>query len=164
VDEDIPMHEVVGKILKIAGKTVATAESCTGGYIAHLITLVPGSSTYFMGSVISYDNSIKKNVLDVKQSTLENAGAVSEETVIEMARGILKIMHTDYAIAVSGIMGPDGGYAEKPVGTVWIAVGNNKRIETKKLHFRFDRKRNIELTAINALNLLRIFILKNSTN
>lgn len=161
VDEDIPMNEVVGRILKAKGKTLTTAESCTGGYIAHLITTIPGSSNYFYGSVVSYDNSIKENILHVKKETLQKFGAVSEETVIEMAQGVLKLMQTDYAIAVSGIMGPDGGSEDKPAGTVWVAFGNNEKIETKKLWFRFDRKRNIELTSINALNLLRIFILKN---
>lgn len=164
IDEDIPMHEVVGKMLKTSGKTVATAESCTGGYIAHLITLVPGSSAYFTGSVVSYDNRIKQDVLAVEDLVLKTVGAVSEETVKEMVKGILAIMKTDYAIAVSGIMGPDGGTDEKPVGTVWIAVGNNQKTETKKFHFRYNRKRNIELTAINALNLLRLFILANGTN
>lgn len=161
VDEDIPMNEVVGRMLKAKGRTVTTAESCTGGYIAHLITSIPGSSNYFKGSVVSYDNSIKENILHVKKETLQKFGAVSEETVIEMAQGVLKLMQTDYAIAVSGIMGPDGGSEDKPVGTVWVAVGNNEKIETKKLWFRFDRKRNIELTSINALNLLRIFMMKN---
>lgn len=164
VDEDIPMNEVVGRILKAASKTVTTAESCTGGYIAHLITSISGSSAYFKGSVVSYDNSIKENVLHVQPETLQQFGAVSEQTATEMAAGVLKVMQTDYAIAVSGIMGPEGGSDEKPVGTVWVAVGNNQKIEAKKLWFRFDRKRNIELTAINALNLLRLFILKNSTN
>ena len=158
VDEDIPMHEVIGRMLKAKGKTLTTAESCTGGYIAHLITLIPGSSNYFYGSIVSYDNTIKENILQVKKETLQQFGAVSEETVIEMARGVLKLMQTDYAIAVSGIMGPDGGSKEKPVGTVWIAVGNDQKIETKKLWFRFDRKRNIELTSINALNMLRLFL------
>lgn len=164
VDEDIPMNEVVGRMLKVAGKTITTAESCTGGYIAHLITSISGSSAYFKGSVVSYDNSIKENILHVKTETLQQFGAVSEQTVIEMAAGVLKVMETDYSIAVSGIMGPEGGSDEKPVGTVWVAVGNNQKIEAKKLWFRFDRKRNIELTAINALNLLRLFILKNGTN
>lgn len=164
VDEDIAMNEVVGRMLKKAGKTVTTAESCTGGYIAHLITSVSGSSAYFKGSVVSYDNSIKENVLQVQPETLQQFGAVSEQTVIQMATGVLKVMETDYAIAVSGIMGPEGGSDEKPVGTVWVAVGNNQKIEAKKLWFRFDRQRNIELTAINALNLLRLFILKNGTN
>lgn len=155
IDEDIPMQEVIGRLLKQQNKTLATAESCTGGYIAHLITSVAGSSGYFYGSVVSYDNSIKQRVLNVSKKTLITAGAVSEETVTEMVKGTLQIMQTDYAIAVSGIMGPGGGTLEKPVGTVWIAAGNNQKIETRTLYFRFDRKRNIELTAINALNLLR---------
>jgi len=163
-DEDITMEVLIGRILKERGKTVATAESCTGGYIAHLITSVPGSSAYFMGSVVSYDNKVKKNILGVQEDTLQTVGAVGEETVIQMQKGVLKIMQTDYAIAVSGIMGPDGGTPDKPVGMVWIAVGNNQSIETKKMHFRFDRNRNIELTSINALNLLRLFIVKQSTN
>lgn len=162
VDEDIPMEAVVGKILKAKNKTCTTAESCTGGYIAHLITSVAGASTYFKGSIVSYSNNIKESVLHVSPQTLQTAGAVSEETVQQMVKGVLQLMNTDYAIAVSGIMGPDGGTAEKPVGTVWIAVGDNKKIETKKLHFRFERKRNIELTAINALNMLRIFMLENN--
>jgi len=161
-DEDISMEVVVGKLLKEKNKTLATAESCTGGYIAHLITSIPGSSNYFKGSVVSYDNSIKEDVLKVQEQTLQTVGAVSEQTVTEMLQGVLKMIKTDYAIAVSGIMGPDGGTEEKPVGTVWIAVGSRERIETKKLHFRFERLRNIELTAINALNLLRSFVLQES--
>jgi len=161
-DEDIPMEVVVGRLLAGLGKTVATAESCTGGNIAHLITSVPGSSAYFHGSVVSYDNNIKQRVLGVANETLQTVGAVSEETVRQMAKGVLAIMQTDYAIAVSGIMGPDGGTPDKPVGTVWIAVGSKEKVDTKKLHFRFDRARNIELTSINALNLLRLFILQNS--
>ncbi|MBG9377759.1 CinA family nicotinamide mononucleotide deamidase-related protein [Panacibacter sp. DH6] len=162
-DEDIPMNEVVGRLLKALGKIVTTAESCTGGYIAHLLTSIPGSSAYFHGGVVSYDNRIKQHLLGVKAATISRYGAVSAETVTEMANGALALMQTDYVIAVSGIMGPDGGSEDKPVGTVWVAVGNKDRIETKKLWFRFDRKRNIELTAINALNLLRIFILTNGS-
>lgn len=161
-DEDIPMEQVVGRLLKKLNKTVTTAESCTGGNIAHLITSVPGSSAYFYGGVVSYDNRIKQQVLGVKAETLETFGAVSEETVREMVTGVLAAMQTDYAVAVSGIMGPDGGTPDKPVGTVWVAVGNHEKTDTKKLHFRFDRARNIELTSINALNLLRLFILQNS--
>ena len=157
-DEDISLELLIGKLLQQKNKTLATAESCTGGYIAHLITTVPGSSAYFYGSVVSYDNSIKENLLHVKNETLQTAGAVSEETVKEMVQGTLAVMKTDYALAVSGIMGPDGGSDEKPVGTVWVAAGNNKKIETKKFWFRFDRMRNIELTALNALNFLRVFI------
>ena len=158
VDEDISFEVLLGRLLQEKNKTVATAESCTGGYIAHLITSVAGSSGYFKGSVVSYDNSIKKNILHVDDVTLNTVGAVSEETVEQMIEGIINVMQTDYAIAVSGIMGPGGGSAEKPVGTVWIAVGNKTKIETKKFKFRFNRKRNIELTAVNALHLLCTFV------
>ena len=158
IDEDISLEVLLGRLLKEKNKTVSTAESCTGGYIAHLITSVAGSSGYFKGSVVSYDNSIKENVLHVSNETLSTYGAVSEETARQMITGILRTMQTDYAVAVSGIMGPGGGSQEKPVGTVWIAVGNSEKIETKKMQFRFDRKRNIELTAINALYTLCKFI------
>jgi len=160
IDEDITFEILLGRLLKQKNKTVSTAESCTGGYIAHLITSVAGSSDYFKGSVVSYDNSIKKNVLHVSDEILNTIGAVSEETVQQMIKGVLNVMQTDYAIAVSGIMGPAGGSKEKPVGTVWMAVGNAEKIETKKMNFRFDRKRNIELTAINALYFLCEFIKK----
>ncbi|MDI3319417.1 CinA family nicotinamide mononucleotide deamidase-related protein [Pinibacter soli] len=159
---DEPMETVVGKLLLSKKQTVGTAESCTGGYIAHLITSHAGSSAYFKGSVVSYDNKVKTDLLGVTNETLQKEGAVSEETVMQMVKGALAQLNTDYAVAVSGIMGPDGGSAEKPVGTVWVAVGNNKKITTQKLWFRYERKRNIELTAINALNLLRKFILENS--
>ena len=162
-DEDEPMEKVIGKLLSARNETMSTAESCTGGYIAHLITSIPGSSKYFKGSVVSYDNEVKENVLNVSDETLQTFGAVSEETVKEMLKGALDVLKTDYAIAVSGIMGPDGGSAEKPVGTVWIAVGSKSfdklRIETQKLNLRFDRMRNIQITSMNALNLLRKLIL-----
>ncbi len=161
VDEDIPMELMVGRLLKEKGKTLSTAESCTGGYIAHLITSHAGSSAYFMGSVVSYDNSIKKRVLHVSEDTLQTVGAVSEDTVKQMVRSVLNIMQTDYAIAVSGIMGPAGATPEKSVGMVWIAVASKEKTVTKLFNFRFDRKINIELTATNALNLLRIFIMEN---
>lgn len=160
IDEDITFEILLGRLMKEKGKTVSTAESCTGGYIAHLITSVAGSSDYFKGSVVSYDNSIKENILGVSSETLSTVGAVSEETVKQMLAGVLNIMRTDYAVAVSGIMGPGGGSIEKPVGTVWIAIGNAEKVETKKLQFRFERKRNIELTAVNALYLLCMFIKK----
>ena len=112
--------------------------------------------------MVSYSNSIKENVLQVNNETLSAVGAVSEETVKEMLNGVLKVMQTDYAVAVSGIMGPGGGSEDKPVGMVWIAVGNAEKIETKRMHFRFDRKRNIELTAVNALYLLYRFVKTNS--
>ena len=158
-DEDEPMEKVVGKLLAARNETIATAESCTGGYIAHIITSHPGSSKYFKGSVVSYDNEVKQNVLHVSNQTLQTVGAVSEETVKEMLKGVLDILKTNYAIAVSGIMGPDGGNEEKPVGTVWIAVGNKENITTQKSNLRFDRMRNIQVTSMIALNLLRKFIL-----
>jgi len=161
-DEDEGLEITIGKILKSKGKTLATAESCTGGYIAHLITSVPGSSAYFNGSVISYANEVKQNVLGVSAETLTTVGAVSEETVTQMVKGIIEKINADFALATSGIMGPDGGTTEKPVGTVWIAAGNKEKTEALKLYFRFDRERNIEMTAQAALNLVRKFILANS--
>ncbi|MEA3426223.1 MAG: competence/damage-inducible protein A [Bacteroidota bacterium] len=161
VAEDLTMEQVVSRMLKERGQTLSTAESCTGGYIAHLLTSHPGSSAFFTGSVVSYDNRIKQKVLQVSEETLQTVGAVSEATVIRMATSVREIMQTDYAIAVSGIMGPDGGTPEKPVGMVWVAVAGENRIETRLFQFRYDRKRNIELTATNALNLLRIFINEN---
>jgi nicotinamide-nucleotide amidase len=159
-DEDEPLEQVVGKLLKEKGKTISTAESCTGGYIASLLTAKAGASAYFSGSVVSYSYQAKEDLLQVDKNVLESQGAVSEEVVIQMAKGALKNIKTDYTIAVSGIMGPDGGTAGKPVGTVWVAVGNNNKLVTQKFYFRFDRHRNIELTATNALNLLRKFILE----
>jgi nicotinamide-nucleotide amidase len=158
-DTDITLQEAIGKLLFSRKQTLSTAESCTGGYVAHLITSIPGSSSYFQGSVVAYDNSIKIKILDVDPEILSTRGAVSEETVRAMVRGIIKVMGTDYAIATSGIMGPGGGSEKKPVGTVWIAAGNTQEIITQKLWFRFDRQRNIELTGSNVLNLLRRFIL-----
>jgi nicotinamide-nucleotide amidase len=159
-DQDISIAEAINQLLQSKGKTLATAESCTGGYIAHLITSIAGSSSIYNGSIVSYANSVKQNLLGVKEVTLQQFGAVSEETVMQMVQGALKAMGTDYAIATSGIMGPDGGSPEKPVGTVWIAVANKARTKAIKQHFRFDRQRNIELTAHTALNLLRLFILE----
>jgi len=161
-DKDEGLEKVIGKILKAKGKTMGTAESCTGGYIAHLITAIPGSSIYYNGSVVSYSYEAKENILGVKKETLEKTGAVSEETVTEMAKGALKTLNVDYVVAVSGIMGPEGGTEDKPVGTVWIAVADKDKVETTILHLRFDRQRNIEMTAANALNFLRKFILANS--
>ena len=161
VDEDITLQAAVAKLLKQYGKTMATAESCTGGYIAHLITAMPGSSTYFTGSIVSYDNRIKTELLGVSDNILHTVGAVSEETVTLMATNLIKLMTTDYAISVSGIMGPGGATDEKAVGLVWVAVADKNRVITQKFNFRFDRERNIQLTAINALNMLRMLIVDN---
>ncbi len=160
-DEDDSLQVVLGKILTMKNKTVSTAESCTGGYIAHLITTVPGSSKYYVGSVVSYSYGVKEQLLGVHEKTLENYGAVSEETVVEMLDGLLERMNTDYGIAVSGIMGPEGGTPEKPVGTVWMAAGDKKNYRTQKINLRFTRERNIEVTATIALNFLRKFIMEN---
>lgn len=160
--EDIPIEAAVGKLLLEKKKTLATAESCTGGYISHLLTTIPGSSAYFTGGIISYDNSIKEKLLSIAPSTLKSAGAVSEETVRQMAINACEVMNTDFALAVSGIMGPSGGTAEKPVGLVWIAAADRKgKVVARQLQFRFDRRRNIEMTATTALNFLRAFILEN---
>ncbi len=158
VDDSMPVF--IGKLLKSKNKTVSTAESCTGGYIAHLITSIAGSSDYFEGSIVSYSNEVKQKMLNVSEATLNNFGAVNEETVIEMLQGLLKKFNTDYGIAVSGIMGPGGGTEEKPVGTVWIAVGNSENHNCQQLSLRFNRERNIEVTGMMALNLLRKFIME----
>ncbi|TMI95576.1 MAG: CinA family nicotinamide mononucleotide deamidase-related protein [Bacteroidetes bacterium] len=161
-DKDENLATVVTKILKEKNKTIGTAESCTGGYIAHLITSNPGSSVGYKGSIISYANDVKEKILGVSDKTLRTVGAVSEETVIQMVKGAIEKLNVDFVVATSGIMGPDGGTDEKPVGTVWIAAGNKGEVETAKLAFRFDRERNIEMTSHTALNFLRKFILANT--
>lgn len=157
--EEETLPSVVGKLLKERGLMMGTAESCTGGYIAHLITSIPGSSEYYQGSVISYSNEIKMRLLNVDAKTLENQGAVSEETVREMVRGALQKLQTDVVVAVSGIAGPDGGTPDKPVGTIWMAVGNREGVQTAKLQLFRDRVKNIEYTGYAALNLVRKFLL-----
>ena len=159
-DEDKTMQEVLGSILLQNKKTISTAESCTGGAIASLITSVPGSSAYYEGSIVSYSYDVKESLLDIKKETLEKYGAVSEETVREMLAGLLNKLNTDYGIAVSGIMGPDGGMPDKPVGTVWVAVGNKEKQVVQKLKQRFERKKNIEVTAVMALNMMRAFLVE----
>ncbi len=162
IDEDMTLPQAVAKILKERKQTAGTAESCTGGYIAHLMSRDPGSSSNFKGAIVSYDNVVKTDVLGVSKETLDTKGAVSEDTVIQMAKGGLKQLKSDYIVVTSGIMGPDGGSEHKPVGLVWIAVGNKDSIEAEEFNFRFDRNRNIEMTAMAALNKLRKFILTNS--
>ena len=162
IDEDMTLPQAVAKILKERKQTAGTAESCTGGYIAHLMSRDPGSSSNFKGAIVSCDNVVKTDVLGVSKETLDTKGAVSEDTVIQMAKGGLKQLKSDYIVVTSGIMGPDGGSEHKPVGLVWIAVGNKDSIEAEEFNFRFDRNRNIEMTAMAALNKLRKFILTNS--
>jgi nicotinamide-nucleotide amidase len=144
--------------LKQRKQTVGTAESCTGGYLAHLLTMNAGASSNFKGTVVSYDNEVKENILGVDKKIIETKGAVCEEVVIQMVEGVLKEIKTDFAIATSGIMGPDGGSEKKPVGMVWIAVGDKDQIISKQFNFRFDRLRNIQQTSYTALNMLRKFI------
>ncbi|MEI6587031.1 MAG: competence/damage-inducible protein A [Sediminibacterium sp.] len=157
-DQDIPMETIVANLLKEQKATLSTAESCTGGYIAHLLTTSPGASKYFTGSIVCYDNRIKTSLLQVPERVLLTEGAVSETTVKQMATAILNLMNTDYSIAVSGIMGPDGGTPEKAVGLVWIAVASKTAIHAKAFNLRYDRSRNIIMTATNALNMLRMLI------
>jgi len=154
------LEEVIGRILQERGLTLATAESCTGGYVASRITSVAGSSAYFMGSVVAYSNAVKEKVLGVSPKTLEQHGAVSEQTVKEMVQGALQLLETDIAIAISGIAGPGGGTPEKPVGTIWLAVGDASEIRTQKLQIGKDRLRNIQYTTVVALNFIRQFVLK----
>jgi len=153
--DDIAIEERIAELLLEKGKTLGTAESCTGGYIAHLITSHAGSSAYFKGSVVSYSNEIKENVLGVNSKDLEEFGAVSQEIVEQMATGARKVLNTDYAVATSGIAGPDGGTDEKPVGTVWIALAGDFGVRSEKLELYKVRERNIKVSAFKVLNLLR---------
>ncbi len=159
VDEDKSIQQVVADILVKRQQTLSTAESCTGGYIAQLITAMPGSSKFYQGGVVTYSNDLKEKLTGVRSETLEKYGAVSRETVLEMAEGILRQSNSDFAIATSGIMGPDGGTPEKPTGTVWVGLASKTESEAHPYQFRFDRLRNIELTATYGLNSLRKFIL-----
>ena len=154
-EDEVMLEEVVGKLLNDNKLTVSTAESCTGGKIASLITSVPGSSGWFRGSVVAYDNSIKTGILGVSKETLRLYGAVSAETAGEMARGARRLMGTDYSVAVTGIAGPTGGTAEKPVGTVWIAIDSERGVVTEKQIFADNRQINISRSSYGALNLLR---------
>jgi nicotinamide-nucleotide amidase len=154
------LETVIGRLLKNSNATIGTAESCTGGFLANQITSVPGSSAYFEGSVVSYSNSVKMNVLGVSRETLEEFGAVSEQTAREMAEGARRVLNTTFAVSTTGIAGPDGGTAEKPVGTVWIACATPDETFTQLLTLRNNRKINIELTSSYALNLLRKTIVK----
>jgi nicotinamide-nucleotide amidase len=155
VDKDISLQEAIAEKLKTANKTLALAESCTGGYISHLITLIPGSSSFFLGGVVSYSNDLKAGLLGVPQETLNEFGAVSLETVKKMAEGVRERTGSDYGLAVSGIMGPSGDTPNKPIGFVCVGFSSADTTEVTSFQFRFDRKRNIELTAVYALNFLR---------
>jgi nicotinamide-nucleotide amidase len=154
--EDDEIEKVVGNLLMQQEKTISTAESCTGGYLAHLFTSIAGSSRYFIGSIVAYSNQIKMNELGVSQSILEEHGAVSEPTIRGMAEGIRKKFGTSIGLATSGVAGPDGGSPDKPVGTVWVAYSDENETISKKLSLTQDRMLNVTLTANYILNLLRM--------
>lgn len=159
-ENEKPLEKVVGELLAERKQTLSTAESCTGGKIAQMITSFAGSSAYFMGSVVAYDNSVKKNLLGVPDELLNKYGAVSEQVVTAMAEGVRRVTGTDFSVATSGIAGPDGGSPSKPVGTVWIAVSSDKEIETGKYVFGSERHQNILRFSNAALNLLRLQIIR----
>lgn len=151
---DFKLEENLGELLTKTKETIATAESCTGGYLAHLITSVSGSSSYFKGSIVAYDNEVKINELDVEEQIISEYGAVSEEVVKQMAIGVRNKLNTTYAIATSGIAGPTGGTKEKPVGTVWIAIAYKNGVVANQFNFGTERAINIERAAIKGMELL----------
>lgn len=157
--DDDELEAVVGRLLTNKKLTLSTAESCTGGYVASRITSVPGSSAYFWGSIVSYSNQVKVSQLGVQPETLQQFGAVSEETIRQMAEGVRQTLGTNIGIATSGIAGPDGGTPDKPVGTVWIAAATDQRTLTRLLKLGQYRDQNIQLTTTYLLNLLREEIL-----
>ncbi len=158
--EEDTLQSVIGKLLSAEVKTLSVAESCTGGTISSLITSVPGCSVYYKGSVTSYSNLVKTGVLGVRQETIDKYGAVSRECVEEMAQGVRKLMKTDFSVATSGIAGPGGGTEDKPVGLVWIAVSSENGTVSGNFIFGSQRKQNIERFAANALNMLRLEIIR----
>ena len=160
--EDISLEALVGQLLKQQGATIATAESCTGGRLAAVLNTLSGSSSYYMGSVVAYDNSVKTNLLGVSQSTLDTDGAVSESTVRQMAEGVRCLLHTDYAIATSGIAGPTGGTPDKPVGTVWIAWATPNDTQAKCFHFGASRER--EQITLRAVTEALVHLVKSLKN
>ena len=159
--EDDKMEGVVGQLLSEKNETVSTAESCTGGAVAKMITSVSGSSAYFEGSIISYSNQIKINQLQIEENTLNEYGAVSQQVVEQMAIGVRRNLNTQYGLATSGIAGPTGGTPEKPVGTIWIATAGPNGVKSKKLNLGYSRERNIHVTSLSVLNMLRLELLQN---
>jgi nicotinamide-nucleotide amidase len=147
---------VIGNLLREKKLTLAMAESCTGGYVSHLLTTVPGSSDYFKGSVVAYANEVKLNTLEVSENTLNESGAVSEQVITEMAQQVRIKLNADIGVATSGIAGPAGGTPEKPVGTVWIAYSDKDKTVAKKLQLSKDRMLNIRMSAMAVLNLIRL--------
>lgn len=160
IDEDITMPELIFKMLAKSGKTLSVAESCTGGLISHQLTQMPGVSKVFVGAVISYSNSVKHHQLGVESTLFETVGAVSEQVVVQMAKGVRERLQTDYAIAVSGIAGPGGGSEDKPVGTVVISVCSKDEMLVKRHHFIGDRQNVINRSANAAFDMMRMLILE----
>jgi len=157
--DDASMVQVLGELLKTKGDTLSVAESCTGGFISHELTSLSGSSVYFMGSIVSYDNQVKMDDLGVLESDLIAHGAVSQPVVEQMAVGVRNRYKTTYAISTSGIAGPTGGSEKKPVGTVWVGIATPSRVYSRKFLFGHNRQRNIEMTTLYAFNMLRKEIL-----
>ena len=155
----VNLEETVGDMLVKCGYTISTAESCTGGLLGHRFTNVPGSSTYYLGSVVSYSDDMKMKTLGVQENTLQEFGAVSKQTATEMAQGVRDLFGSDLAIAVTGIAGPGGGTAEKPVGLVYITLVHNDTVWAKEFKFFTDRKLNKQLSSQVALNMVRIHLL-----
>lgn len=156
----LELSQDIGRLLREKNKTVATAESCTGGSVAALLTSIPGSSDYVQGGIVAYSNEVKKTLLHVREETLRRHGAVSEQTVVEMVKGAVKSLESDYAVATSGIAGPGGGTPDKPVGTVWIAAGCKDQVLTCLQQTDMGREINVEGAVENALNLLKELLLK----
>ena len=159
--EDLPYEQIIGNLLKQKRATIAVSESCTGGYLSHLLTKHAGSSAFFKGSLVAYQNEVKSEILQVRKELLKKHGAVSELVVRDMALNTLQMFDADYAIAVSGIAGPDGATPDKPVGTVWIAAASSKRLATKLLQTSGTRQVIIVRAVYAALNLLQKEILEN---
>jgi nicotinamide-nucleotide amidase len=157
-EEDVALEKAILDLMEKQGVTLSVAESCTGGYLSHLFTQHAGSSKVFLGGAVSYSNSLKKNILGVKDDTLSQFGAVSEQTATEMVQGALTNFKSDYAVAITGIAGPDGGTEDKPVGTVWIAVASTQKTEVKKFTFGNKRQQNIERSATSALGMLNTLL------
>ncbi len=152
---DTTLEASIGQLLLARGLSLSAAESCTGGHFSHGITSIPGASAYFKGAVVAYDNAVKMDLLGVQAETLERYGAVSEQTVLEMAQGARKLLKTDIAISVSGIAGPDGGTPEKPVGTIWMAIADKDGATAQKIVRGKDRLSNIQYASIQAMNMVR---------
>jgi nicotinamide-nucleotide amidase len=155
------MEGVVGELLKENNQTLSTAESCTGGNVSKMLTSISGSSSFFNGSIVSYSNQSKSELLDVNEQNIEKYGAVSQQVVEQMAANVRLKFNSDFGISTSGIAGPSGGTTEKPVGTVWIAVANKDKVISKKLNLGYNRERNIHVSSLSVLNLLRLELLKN---